>query len=154
MEMNILFVCTGNICRSPIAESLLKQKYIEYNIKGEVDSAGFSPTTINEPPDQRAVKAANDKGIELSGCSRLFSQDDFDRFDKIYVMDTKNFRDVKDFARDDKDIAKIDYLMNVIEPGSNKIVPDPIHSGKIDFDGVFAIIDKITTKIAEDISKK
>ena len=152
--MNILFVCTGNICRSPIAESLLKQKYVENNIEGVVDSAGFSPTTINEPPDERAIKAANKRGIELSGCSRLFSQSDFDSFDSIYVMDTKNFRDVKDFARNKKDIAKIDYLMNVIEPGSNKVVPDPIHSGTTGFDEVITLIDKITSIITQNNLKK
>ncbi len=152
--MNILFVCTGNICRSPLAESLLKQKYVENKIEGVVDSAGFSPTTINEPPDERAIKAANKRGIELSGCSRLFSQSDFDKFDMIYVMDTKNFRDVKDFARNKKDIAKIDYLMNVIEPGSNKVVPDPIHSGTTGFDEVITLIDKITSIIAQNNLKE
>jgi protein-tyrosine phosphatase len=132
----------------------MKQKFIDNNIQGEVDSAGFSPTTINESPDPRAIKEANKRGLELSGSSRLFSQADFDKFDRIYVMDTKNFRDVKDFARDEKDVEKIDYLMNVIEPGSNKVVPDPIHSGQIDFNDVFVIIDKITSKLAEEFSKK
>lgn len=146
--MNILFVCTGNICRSPIAEALMKQKYIEFGIEGEVDSAGFSPTTINDAPDERAIKAAGKKGIELKGKSRLFAKADFDKFDHIYVMDAKNFHEVKELARNKKDVAKIDYLMNVIEPGSNKIVPDPIHSGTVDFDEVITLLDNITTKIA------
>jgi protein-tyrosine phosphatase len=150
--MNILFVCTGNICRSPIAEALMKKKYEDLNIEGTIDSAGFSPTTINEPPDHRAIKAARKKGIELSGSSRLFSQSDFDSFDRIYVMDAKNYNDVKDFSRNKKDMSKVDYLMNIMEPGTDKTIPDPIHSGTITFDDTINLIDTITTKIAEEIS--
>lgn len=149
--MNILFVCSGNICRSPIAEALLKKKYQENNIDGVVDSAGFSPTTINEQPDPRAISAAKEQGIELSGCSRIFLKKDFDRFDQIYVMDTKNYREVKELARNKEDKAKVDYLMNVIEPGKNKIVPDPIHSGTTEFKEVFSILDKITSQIADEL---
>lgn len=149
--MNILFVCTGNICRSPIAEALLKRKYQENNIEGLVDSAGFSPTTINDQPDPRAIEAAGKKGLELSGTSRLFMKKDFDKFDLIYVMDAKNYQEVRELARNKDDKAKVDYLMNVIEPGKNHIVPDPIHSGTVGFDDIINIIDKITSKIVEDI---
>jgi len=149
--MNILFVCTGNICRSPIAEALLKKKYEDNNIEGIVDSAGFSPTTINDPPDARAVEAASKKGIELSGCSRIILKKDFDIYDKIYVMDTRNYHETIELARSKDDIAKVDYLMNVIEPGSNKIIKDPIHSGKVDFDDIIGLLDEITTKITDNL---
>ena len=149
--MDILFVCTGNICRSPIAEALMKKKYEDFNIEGSIDSAGFSPTTINDSPDPRAIKAAGKKGIELSGSSRLFSQDDFDRYDRIYVMDAKNYNDVRDFSRNRKDMLKVDYLMNIMEPGTDKTIPDPIHSGTITFDDTITLIDRITTKLAEEI---
>ncbi len=150
--MNILFVCTGNICRSPIAEALLKKKYQENNIEGHVDSAGFSPTTINDSPDPRAIAAARKVGLELSGSSRLFMKKDFDQFDRIYVMDAKNHEEVRELARNKDDKAKVDYLMNVIEPGTNKIVPDPIHSGTVTFDEVINILDKITSKVVSDIN--
>ncbi len=145
--MNILFVCTGNICRSPIAEALLKKKFSENSVIGTVDSAGFSPTTINDPPDPRAIDAAKKKDITLKGTSRIFEKRDFDKFDHIYVMDAKNYQEVKELARNKEDKAKVDYLMNVIEPSSNKIVPDPIHSGTVSFDDVITILDKITDKI-------
>lgn len=146
--MNILFVCTGNICRSPIAEALMKKKFEEYGIDGIVDSAGFSPNTINETPDIRAISAAKKKGLELNGISRLFVKKDFDIFDHIYAMDTKNYQEVRELARNKSDKAKVDYLMNVIEPGKNLFVPDPIHSGTVDFDEVITLLDIITTKIA------
>lgn len=149
--MNILFVCSGNICRSPIAEALLKKKFEENDIEGLVDSAGFSPTTINDPPDERAIEAANKEGLKLSGCSRLFMKNDFKNYDRIYVMDTKNYTEVMEFAQTKEDKAKVDYLMNVIEPGKDKIVPDPIHSGQADFEEVISLLDKITTKIANDL---
>ncbi len=147
--MNVLFVCTGNICRSPIAAAFLRKKYKEENIDGIVESAGFSPTTINDPPDSRAIEAAKKYNIELKGCSRIFVKKDFDRFDKIYVMDTLNFQEVKYLARNKKDKAKIDYAMNVLSPGKNLTVPDPIHSGTVNMDDVLDILDKITDKITE-----
>ena len=147
--MNVLFVCTGNICRSPLAAAFLRKKYEEKNIDGLVESAGFSPTTINDPPDPRAVKAAEKHDLELKGCSRLFVKKDFDKFDKIYVMDTLNFDEVKYLARTKADESKIDYAMNVLHPGTNQTVPDPIHSGTIDMDSVIDIMDRITDKITD-----
>ncbi|NQU33903.1 MAG: low molecular weight phosphotyrosine protein phosphatase [Bacteroidetes bacterium] len=149
--MNVLFICNGNICRSPIAEALLKKKFEEHNIEGLVDSAGFSPNSINDPPDSRAIQAAKKYNLELKGYSRLFAKKDFDTFDRIYCMDTRNYQDVKYLARNKADRDKIHYIMNVIEPGSNKVLPDPIHSGTLSIDDVIEIIDNITDVIAKNI---
>ncbi|MBC8319679.1 MAG: low molecular weight phosphotyrosine protein phosphatase [Bacteroidetes bacterium] len=149
--MNILFVCNENICRSPIAEALLKKKFEENNIEGVVDSAGFEPTTINDSPNPQAVEAAKKHNLDLKGNSRIFVKKDFDRFDKIYVMDTLNYREVKYLTRNKADETKVDYLMNVIEPGKNQTVPNPIHSGIIDIDSVIKILDNITDVIVNNI---
>ncbi len=149
--MNILFVSTGNVCRSPIAEGLLIKKYEENNIEGVVDSAGFESFTINEPPDSRAVEAAKKFGVELTGYSRLFVKADFDKFDKIYVMDTKNYHDVKDLARNKSDMGKIDYLLNVLYPGKNKTLPDPLSQGMYDCDHITHELDKAIDKIIKSI---
>jgi len=127
--MNVLFVCHGNICRSPVAKALLKKKYKEHGVKGKVDSAGFESYLINEPPDQRVVELGEKYGLTISGKAKLFRKQDFDKYDKIYVMDTQNFRDVKDLARNPADIAKIDYLMNVLNPGRNQTISDPFLTG-------------------------
>lgn len=150
--MNVLFVCLANVCRSPLAVGLLKKKYKEKGIEGVIDSAGFESFTINEPPDRRVVDTAKKHNVEVDGQSRLFVKDDFDRFDKIYVMDTQNYRDVLDLARNEDDKKKIDYLLNVLEPGKNKIVPDPYLQGEYDCNVVFNILDLATTKIAEQIA--
>jgi protein-tyrosine phosphatase len=148
-DMNVLFVCMGNICRSPLAEALLKKKYSENNIPGEVSSAGFESFFINEPPDMRAMEIAQQNGLVLSGRARIFLKSDFDRFDKIYVMDTQNYRDVLDLARNENDKKKIDYMLNVLEPGKNRTMPDPLRTGVNDLGTVFSLLDRATDKIVE-----
>jgi protein-tyrosine phosphatase len=147
--MNVLFICHGNICRSPLAEAMLRKKYEENQINAEVSSAGFESFNINEPPDPRAQEMANRHGLKMDHVARIFLKSDFDRFDKIYVMDMKNYRDVKFLARNENDKQKVDYLMNVIEPGKNKTIADPFTRGERDFDTIYGLIDKATDKIVE-----
>jgi len=147
--MNVLFVDLANVCRSPLAEALLKKKYEDHQVVGLVDSAGFESFTINEPPDTRIVNLANEHGVLVDGRARIFLKDDFDKFDKIYVMDTQNYWDVMDLARNEKDKAKVDYLLNVLEPGHNKTVPDPYRSGIEDCKAIYKILDRATGKILE-----
>lgn len=147
--MNILFICNGNVCRSPLAAALLKKKFKENNIPGEVASAGFESFNINEPPDPDTQEIAKSHDLDLENVASIFRKKDFKKFDKIYVMDTRNYRDVKDLTRNDEERAKVDYLMNVIEPGKNMIVPDPYFSGEIDMEGVYDLLDKVTDKLVE-----
>lgn len=149
--MNILFVSLGNVCRSPIAEALLKKKYQDHNITDLVDSAGFESFHINDPPDPRAKKVAQKHGIILDRKARLFLKSDFDTFDKIYVMDTLNYTDVKELARNKKDVAKIDYLMNLIHPGKNENLPEPFMHGIKDCNEIFQILDAATDMILNKV---
>ncbi len=145
--MNVLFICNGNICRSPLAEAMLKKKYSENKIEGEVSSAGFESFNINEPPDYRAQELAKKNNMELKTKARIFLKSDFDLFDKIYVMDTRNYRDVMDLARNEQDRTKIDYLLNVIEPGKNKTLADPFSQSEQDLNAVFKLLDRATDEI-------
>jgi len=147
--MNILFVCLGNICRSPIAEALLKKKYTENNIDAKVDSAGFEPYHINRPPDKKAIKISKKNGLEIGGRSRLFIKADFDIYDKIFAMDSQNYEDVIELSRSKNDLKKVDLIMNIIEPGRNKNLPDPFRSGNENYDDVYEILDKVTDKLVE-----
>lgn len=147
--MNVLFVDLQNVCRSPMAEAILKKKFMDNNIIGLVDSAGFESFNINEPPDTRAVNTGAEHGVLVDGKSRIFVKADFDIFDKIYVMDTQSYWDVMDLARNDKEKAKVDYLLNLLEPGLNKTVPNPYNSGLSDCKQVFRILDNATDKIVE-----
>ena len=147
--MNVLFVDLADICRSPIAAAILKKKFIENGIKGIVDSAGFESFTINEPPDNKAVNIAAEHGVLLDGRARIFKKSDFDKFDRIYVMDTKNYNDVMELANNDKHRVKVDYLLNLLTPGKNDVITDPCSSGVVDMESIYQKIDKATDKLVE-----
>lgn len=146
-------VCLGNICRSPLAKAILMAKFEEMGIEGVVDSAGFEPYHIGDKADERAQEVARQNGLDISSHrARLFRKEDFDNFDRIYVMDSSNYRDVKYMARNEEDRNKIDYILNALEKG-NKEVPDPYYGGIYQFREVFALLTKACTKIAENLKK-
>lgn len=148
-------VCLGNICRSPMAEGLMKAKIAKYGLKAVVDSAGFEPFHTGDPPDRRAILTLQEQGIDISGQqSRLFRVTDFDRFDRIYVMDNNNYLDVKSMARSDADLNKVDFIMNAAKPGSDQPVPDPYYDGYMGFPTVFRMLDAATESIAQQLAEK
>ncbi len=152
--MNILFVCMGNICRSPLAKAMLIKKFKENGIDGVVDSAGFEAYYINEEPHPKIKELGKKHGLEVAGKARIFVKEDFDRFDRIYVMDTKTYRDVKELAKNEEQLKKIDYLMNVVEPGKNKIVPEILEAWDVNPDDVYDMLDKATDKIVQEAQGK
>lgn len=153
--MKILMVCLGNICRSPLAEGILRKKLADSGIEGEVDSCGFESFHIGDKPDSRAIKVSLQQGIDISGHrGKQFKKSDFDYFDKIYVMDSTNYRDVTGMARNNKDLEKIDYIMNVAYPGSNMPVPDPYYGGPDGFVKTWELLDIAADKIIENITGK
>jgi|WetSurMetagenome_2_1015567.scaffolds.fasta_scaffold389781_1 protein-tyrosine phosphatase len=152
--MKILMVCLGNICRSPLATGILRDQFKKLGINGTVDSAGFEPYHIGDNPDERAQDIAKKHGIDISQhTARLFRKEDFDQYDKIYVMDDSNYHDVMYMARNAEDKKKVDYIMNVITPGNNDEVPDPYYGGLYKFEEVYTLLEKACKKIAEDIKK-
>ena len=147
-------VCLGNICRSPLAEGIMQQKINLYGLNAKVDSAGFEPFHTGDAPDERAVKVALNNSIDISGYrARIFQQADFDRFDRIYVMDDKNYNDVIQKARNEHDRKKVDYILNELHPGSNDVVPDPYYGRISDFEKVFDLLDQAIDAIAKKIEK-
>lgn len=152
--MKVLMVCLGNICRSPLAAGILKSKFSSLGLEGTVDSAGFEPYHIGDNADPRALEVAKRHGIDLSSHkARLFRKDDFDNFDKIYVMDDLNYRDVRFMARNEADMKKVDYILNVLNPKSNEKVPDPYYGGNYKFEEVFDMLEKACSVIAEKATK-
>jgi len=150
--MKILMVCLGNICRSPMAEGLMRAKIKKYNMSAEVDSAGFEPFHTGDAPDFRAIKVMKQHGIDISGQqSRLFRKSDFDVFDRIYVMDSGNFSDVQSVSRDQDQMLKVDYILNVTHPGSKKPVPDPYYGSNDGFETTYQLLDAATEKIAIEL---
>ena len=150
--MKILMVCLGNICRSPLAEGIMQQKIDSCGIDAEVDSAGFEAFHTGDSPDERAIKVARKKGIDISGYrARIFQAADFDRFDRIYVMDDKNFSDVMQIARNESDRRKVDFILNALNPGHNDVVPDPYYGKINDFEAVFDLLNQAAEAIANKL---
>lgn len=150
--MKILMVCLGNICRSPLAEGIMQQKIDSFGIEAEVDSAGFEAFHTGDAPDERAIKVARKNGIDISGYrARIFQPADFDRFDRIYVMDDKNFSDVMQVARNERDRLKVDFILNALYPGQNDVVPDPYYGKISDFEAVFDLLNQATDVIANNL---
>lgn len=152
--MKILMVCLGNICRSPMAEGLMHAKIKKYKLNAEVDSAGFEAFHTGDSPDYRATQVMQQHGIDITDQrSRLFRKSDFDTFDRIYVMDSGNYSDVRSKANHAGQMQKVDYILNVLHPGSNKAVPDPYYGGKEGFETTFKLLDAATEQIAIELAK-
>ncbi len=133
-------VCLGNICRSPLAEGILRSKVDTSLI--QVDSAGTAGYHIGNPPDPRSVAVARKYQIDISNqrCRR-FVREDFERYDHIFVMDQSNYQDVMEVANDSRHIEKVRLLLEEIEAGPSE-VPDPYYGGESGFEYVFELIDQ------------
>lgn len=153
--MKILMVCLGNICRSPLADGLLRRKVSENQLDVEVDSAGTSNHHRGEAPDMRMQATAKKNGTDLSFLrARQFVKSDFQDFDLIYVMDKSNLQNVLALASSEQDRQKVNLILNEIHPNSNAEVPDPYFGGQAGFDHVYALLDEATDKIVNNIKNK
>ncbi len=136
----ILMVCLGNICRSPMAEGILKRKAAERGIDIVVDSAGTSDWHKGERPDPRAMAEMAANGIDISDQrSRPFVAEDFDRFDHILVMDTSNRTNVLNMARSETDRQKVSLILDHGNAVKGHSVPDPYYDDS--FDRVYELLD-------------
>ena len=150
--VRILMVCLGNICRSPLAEGLLKSKLD--GTKFFVDSAGTGAWHIGQQPDKRAIAVAESHHLNISEQQgRQFSIDDFDNFDYIFAMDLENYKNILAIAPNDIAKQKVKLLLNVLFPNENLDVPDPYSGGVFQFEQVYNILNKATTKLAEQLNE-
>ena len=141
--MKILMVCLGNICRSPMAEGILKYKINKEGLSWQVDSAGTNGFHIGEAPHRLSQKVSSENGIDISHQrSRLFIPDDFDRFDKIYAMANNVIAEMKQISKEKFDRSKVDLLMNELKPGANLDIIDPWYGPEADYYQVFDLIEK------------
>lgn len=146
--MKILFVCLGNICRSPLAEGILRSKSKNAGLDWEVDSAGTAGYHKGEAPHHLSQKTAKHRGIDISQqICRQFRAIDMELFDRIYVMDSDNYEEVKRISKDLWKPEKTELLLNTIYPGENKGVPDPWYGDEPDYHIVFDLIEKACDQI-------
>jgi protein-tyrosine phosphatase len=152
--MRILFVCLGNICRSPMAEGILRQKAKEKGIAIEVDSAGTADYHVGECPDNRAVATAKKFGVDISSLKgRQFSRNDFKLFDRIYVMDNANLKNVMRLAATPEDREKVKLFLDLVADHSDKDVPDPWFGGPEGFIPVYNLLSKACDILLEEVEE-
>ena len=150
--MNVLMVCLGNICRSPMADGLLRMKFKQHGIEGTVDSAGTANYHIGKAPDHRMRATAKSLGYPIDELrARQFKVNDFDQFDLIYAMDNSNRDNMLQLARNDEDMKKVRLILDELPGNEGEAVPDPYYGTQHDFEHVFHLLDRATNQIITNI---
>ena len=152
--MRILFVCMGNICRSPTAEAAVAEALAEAGLGDNVflDSAGTGSWHVGDPPDPRMASAAQQQGLVLTGKGRQFTPADFDRFDLICVMDKANLRKVREQARDESDLEKVRMFRDFDTDADAPELPDPYFGGEEGFRRVVLAARAAARGLAEHVA--
>lgn len=150
MTRRILFVCLGNICRSPLAEGIFQQLVAEAGLDREydIDSAGTGPWHVGKPPDPRSIEIAAEHGIDISSQrARRISLQDFNSFDVILAMDSENLAALNALATDPR--ADVRLFLNA--PPRN--VPDPFFGGAEGFEDVYRLIRSGCERLLETLCR-
>ena len=147
--MKVLFVCLGNICRSPTAESVFRKKFNDLKIPAYFDSAATSNYHIGDKSDPRSIKHAEKRNYEMTHLGRQISQKDFSDFDHIFVMDTDNYNDVRNLTQNEEFKNKVQFLTEYLYPKRNVAVPDPYYNGRFSeaFELMVTSIEKLLAKL-------
>ena len=155
MKYNILFVCLGNICRSPSGEAVLNAKLKEYGLDKDVfvDSAGTSGYHEGEPADGRMQTHAIKRGFNLTSISRQVRMSDFDEFDYIIAMDQSNYRNLYNLASKKKKKNKISLMTDFSSQYSGD-VPDPYYGGSQGFETVLDILEDSVEGLIEELKTR
>ncbi|QCX53715.1 low molecular weight protein-tyrosine-phosphatase [Elizabethkingia sp. JS20170427COW] len=147
--MKILMVCLGNICRSPLAEGIMKSKLPRDFF---VDSAGTSAFHRGELPDVRSIKTAEKHHLDITDQrSRPIEISDLEEFDYIFCMDGSNFKNVQDLAQNDAQRSKIHLILEILKNPKLKEVPDPYYGGDQGFENVYQMLDRACELWAEQL---
>jgi protein-tyrosine phosphatase len=150
--LRILFVCSGNICRSPLAEALFRHKAEEAGLgaRFDVDSAGTHDYHEGQPADPRACRVGQRHGLDVTSIARPVVDKDFDRFDMIVAMDRSHRRELR--ARAGRALAAKIHLMRDFDPDSvGHDVPDPYYDGEPEFEKVLSILEPACRGLLESL---
>lgn len=150
---SVLFVCMGNICRSPTAEGVFRRLLAERRpeLEVEVDSAGTHDYHIGAPPDARATEAARRRGVDLSRLrARHVIVEDFERFDLILAMDEDNLRELRRRSPP-RQHARLRLMMDYAPDAARRIVPDPYYGGPQGFEEVLDLLEQAADGLLQDL---
>ena len=152
-DMKILMVCKGNICRSPLAEGILKTKSNNKQLNWIIDSAAMRDYHIGKQPHELSRKVALLNGVDISDQkARLFTEEDLETFDIIYAMSADIKEAIETNFPGNKNLNKVKLIMNEMNPDKNENVPDPFHFGEKEFHDVFQMLDACSDVIIERYS--
>jgi len=152
----VLFICMGNICRSPTAEGVFRQLLVErrLDLEIEVDSAGTHDYHIGAPPDARAIAAARRRGIDLSQLrARHVSAEDFERFDLILAMDEDNLRELRSRSAPAQH-SRLGLMMDYAPDAARRIVPDPYYGGPQGFEEVLDLLEQAAEGLLRELQSR
>jgi protein-tyrosine phosphatase len=151
--MRILFVCMGNICRSPTAEGVMRRLVAEAGLadRVEIDSAGIGDWHVGRPPDERATEAARLRGLALAGTARQVRPDDFERFELLIAMDRANARALLGWAPDEESAEKVRLLREFDPSATDLDVPDPYYGGDHGFETVLDMVEAACRGLLDEL---
>jgi protein-tyrosine phosphatase len=154
--VRVLFVCLGNICRSPLAEAVFRQQVAERGLQDrfEIDSAGTSGYHDGAPPDRRSTETARRRGVVLAGRSRMVGPDDLRRFDYVIAMDAENEAALRDLLAGSGGAARVHRLREWDPAPDDGNVPDPYYGGPRGFDDVHDIVERASAGFLAHVARE
>jgi len=148
----ILMVCLGNICRSPMAEGIVRDEFAKHGINIQVDSAGTAAYHVGEAADERGKAELAKHGIDISDERAMkLSPYHLEEYDMIYAMDRSNYSDILALCKDEEERKKVDMFMNISQPGKFISVPDPYYGGDEGFAKVYTMLKESAEQLAEQL---
>ena len=151
--VRVLFVCLGNICRSPLAEAVFRQQVRERGADHlvEIDSAGTSGYHAGSPPDSRSARVAQARGVEITGVSRQLTRADLHRFDYVIAMDADNLHEIGELRDAVGGTARVHRLREWDPQRDGDDVPDPYYGGPRGFEDVHDIVERSCAALLDHI---
>jgi protein-tyrosine phosphatase len=156
-EISVLFVCLGNICRSPLAEGILLHRLAAAGLSDRVrvDSAGTGSWHVGQRPDTRSIGVAAKHGIDLPGTARRVRLEDFFEFQFVFAMDGSNLQDLQDLESGSESHAVIRLLLEFDPEAAGELdVPDPYYGGPGGFDNVYEMVDRACEALVEHLEQQ